>query len=241
MLVPSFISCNEREIELYGYGHELFFDKFFINAFYPGTQESDSTTVSFFFAEDDVESIDANLIVHLSGRKLTEDLKFKLRVVEDGTTALPNEYILEDHYVFRSLEIPENATSIADTIAIKILRSKRLPQSPNGVRLVLEIDEFNDVKAGQFERSRAVIILIENAVQPLWWTREVEEYLLGKYSAKKYKLFLVNVEGAENLDENTIVNKPDQAIKYAREFKKWLLEQDPPVTEEDGSLMKVNV
>ena len=38
-----------------------------------------------------------------------------------------------------------------------------------------------------------------------------------------------------------IKNSPDQAIKKALEFKKWLSEQEPAIREDDGSLMVVNV
>ena len=83
--------------------------------------------------------------------------------------------------------------------------------------------------------------MTEVAVRPLWWTREVEEDLLGTYSHKKYKLFLLHADTNAEVDEALIKRNPSKVIAIARRFKKWLGEQNPPVTEEDGSLMKVNV
>ena len=70
----------------------------------------------------------------------------------------------------------------------------------------------------------------------MWWNEEVETYLLGKYSPLKYKLFLENVEGAEDLNENVIKEQPDLARKLVMKFKEWLI-MNP--TYEDGILIDV--
>lgn len=236
-----FSSCDERGITLFDHEHEVYFKKFFMNALAPGTEAADSTEVSFFFAGEDEKYMDAFLEINLSGRPLSGNLHFGLKVVEDKTTALSNEYILEKQYTFRARPIPENAIAIKDTIAVRFLRSKRLSSMPDGIRLEVALVASPQVGIGQYERSHAVLILREEAIQPEWWTQEVEAELLGKYTPKKYKTFLVNIEDSRELDGKMIENRPDQARKLALQFKKWLEQQNPPIYEEDGTLMKVEV
>lgn len=158
----------------------------------------------------------------------------------DMTTAQPEEYTLADSYTFRALPLAEGATVFQDTIHIQLNRSSRLASLQDGYRLTLEIVPNDEVGVGPYERSRAVLRIMQDPVQPEWWTREVSSTLMGDYSPKKYKTFLQNVEGAERLDGVLISQHPDQALKLVRQFKQWLLEN--PTYEEDGdTLMTVNV
>lgn len=234
-------SCSELDIPSYSGRNELYFEKFFIDEILPGTAEADSTMASFFFTPEDVDVVEVPLVLYLSGVIPTSDLHFKLKAVDEETTANPDEYDLEEYYTFPVPKVVEGRNYIADTIRIKMLRSERLKDMPNGVRLTLELVSDDVVGVGQFERSRAVIILTKDAVRPLWWNKEVEAALLGTYSPKKYKLMLENISGSESLNEFMIENNPDQAIKLVRSFKKWLSEQNPQITEEDGTLMSVEV
>lgn len=235
-----FCSCSTDDIQTFGEEHEIYFAKYFKDEAYPGTAKADSTLVTFFFADDDDECVYGDLIVYLSGRQLERDLHFSLRVVEDMTTAQPEEYTLADSYTFRALQLAEGATVFQDTIHIQLNRSSRLASLQDGYRLTLEIVPNDEVGVGPYERSRAVLRIMQDPVQPEWWTREVSSTLMGDYSPKKYKTFLQNVEGAERLDGVLISQHPDQALKLVRQFKQWLLEN--PTYEEDGdTLMTVNV
>ena len=55
----------------------------------------------------------------------------------------------------------------------------------------------------------------------------------------KYKLFLENIPGARDLDEEVIVNEPDVARQLALDFKQWLIKN--PTMDEDGYPMEVPV
>lgn len=215
-------ACSEQDIESFGTQRFVYFQKFWKDAPAPGTEKAEKTGVSFFFAEDDDTHVFADLQMVLAGRPLTEDLHFQLRVVEDMTTALPGEYSLDEFYTFRAKPLASDATQIDDTIHVKINRSKRLETMKEGYQLTLEIVPSNGVLAGQFERSRAVLQITKDPVRPDWWTKEVEESLLGTYSAKKYKLFLRNVEGAETLDGTMIKEHPDRARQLVMNYKRWL-------------------
>ncbi|WP_303180146.1 DUF4843 domain-containing protein [uncultured Butyricimonas sp.] len=235
-----FPACNEQDIEPFGERHEVYFLKYFMDERAPGTAKADSTDVTFFFAKPTDDYVMAEVIVVLAGRPIAEDLHFGLKVVDEMTTANPDEYTLEDEYTFHARPLPENAERIQDTIQIRMNKSRRLDDLKDGVRLVLEIVPTGEVHVGQFERSRAVIHLTKDAVRPLWWTREVEAYLLGSYSSLKYKTFLENVPGAYELDGAMIENHPDQALKLVRAFKAWLAEN--PVYDTDNyEWMSVNV
>lgn len=235
-----FSACNEQDIEPFGDRHEVYFLKYYMDEKAPGTAKADSTDVTFFFAKPTDDHVMAELVVVLAGRPITEDLHFGLKVVNEMTTATPDEYTLEDVYTFRARSIPGDAEMIQDTILIRMNKSQRLSDLKDGVRLVVEVVPTNDVHAGQYERSRAVIHLTKDAVRPLWWTKEVEAYLLGSYSSLKYKTFLENVPGAYDLNGAMIEAHPDEALKLVRAFKAWLAEN--PIYDTDNyEWMSVNV
>lgn len=225
-------SCQEDPIMVFGNDHYLYFDKFWKDATYPGTEKADSTEVTFFFVDKNDNSTTADLIVAMAGRQLDHDLHFQLRVVPEMTTALPEEYTLQDQYTFRALPVKEGDTRFQDTIHIQLNKSARLDTMENGYRLVLEIVPNEEVKVGQTERIRSIIHIMKDPVRPDWWTEEVVVYLLGTYSATKYKLFLENIPGAYDMDQDMIENHPDEARKLALEFKKWL--QEHPSEDEYG-------
>lgn len=225
-----FTSCQEDPILVFGTDHYLYFDKFWKDATYPGTEKADSTEVTFFFVDENESSTTADLIVVMAGRQLDHDLNFQLRVVPEMTTALPEEYTLQPQYTFRALPAQEGVNRFQDTIHIQLNKSARLDTMENGYRLVLEIVPNEEVKVGQTECARSIIRVVKDPVRPDWWTDEVDAYLLGTYSATKYKLFLEHVPGAYDMNKDMIEQRPDMARKLVLEFKKWL-QQNPSVDE----------
>lgn len=241
LLAVSIGSCDKKEVLLFNGSHEIYFQKFYMNAIAPGREQADSTTMSFFFYPDGTSDVLVPLTVNLSGPLLTSDVRFGLKVVPELTTATPDEYTLDPSYTFRAQEVPEGVKTVTDIIQIKMHRSTRLAQMPAGVRLVVELIPGETVGLGQAERVRATIILTTRAIRPAWWTEDIERTLFGKYTEKKYKYFLNEIDKNAEMSEELIRNRPDQAIKLVMQFKTWLLEQNPPIYEEDGSLMEVGV
>ena len=141
---------------------------------------------------------------------------------------------MQDKYTFHARPVQEGDTRFQDTIHIQLNKSARLDEMPEGYRLVLEIVPDEQVKVGQYERSRSIIRIVKDPVRPAWWNSEVDIYLLGTYSATKYKLFLENVPGAGELDGEMIEQRPDEARKLVLEFKKWLMEN--PSEDEFGPI-----
>ena len=209
-----FGACSEQDIEPFGDRHEIYFYKFFMDEREPGTSKADSTDVTFFFAKPTDDHVMADVVVALAGRPLTKDLHFGLKVVDEMTTAKPDEYVLDDVYTFRAREIPEGDKLILDTIQIRMNRSARLNELPEGLRLTVEIVPTEELYVGQYERSRAVIHLTKDAVKPVWWTGEVTAGLLGNY--------------------------PDEAFKLTKLFKQYLAE-NPTWDEEHYEWMKVEI
>lgn len=95
-------ACDKREIEIFTDGNEIYFEKFYIDEVYPGLAQADSTVASFFFYPDETQDIEASLTLLLSGDTLKEDQKFQLKVVEEETTANPDEYTIDPEYIFHA-------------------------------------------------------------------------------------------------------------------------------------------
>lgn len=239
LLSVLFFACSEKETPTFNDGHEIFFEKFFMNEIYPGTASADSTEVSYFFYPDGTRNIEIPLVVCLSGRLLVSDITFGLKVDTENTSATPEEYTIDPSYSFKSTTVGEDATEIKDTIFVKIHRSARMDDTP--IRLVVELEPGTALGVGQYERRKAKIIVSTMAIKPDWWTTEVTNNLLGTYSEKKYKLFLNEIDVNAEMSSRLIQDRPDQAIKLVMRFKAWLNEQNPPITEDDGSLMNVAI
>ena len=239
LFVVVFGACDEREIEVFTDGNEIYFEKFYINEVYPGLAQADSTVASFFFYPDGTQNIEAPLAILLSGDSLEEDQTFRLKVVEEETTANADEYTIDPEYTFHTNTISKDSNDIRDVIYIKFHRSTRLEVMENGVTLVVEIIPNENLKLGQVERTRAKLILTTATAKPTWWNDEVTSNLLGDYSTKKYKLFLNEIDKKAEMSEELIREHPDKAIQLTLEFKNWLLRQNPVILDEDNEPMEV--
>lgn len=240
-VIPMLTACSEEDLMYFGDEHHIYFEKFYKDAVAPGKERADSTLASFFFYTDDVNELEAKVVVNMTGRLLEKDEKFQLKVVPEMTTATPDEYKLDDFYTFRAHNVSEGATNQSDTIGIKMLRSARLKDLPHGVKLTVELVPMGELKLGQTERTRAVIILTRDAVKPVWWDVDVEHNLFGYYSSRKYKLFLLYIDPGATLNADMLKNQTWKAIALVQKFKAWLAEHPDQAVEEDGSPMTVNV
>lgn len=234
-------SCDEQTVEIFNDGHEIYFEKFFVDAMPPGTEAADSTIASFFFYPDNTMDIEVPLVINLSGKLLTSELKFGLKIIPEETTAVAGEYTLDDSYVFSPNTVGEDAEEVKDTIYVKLHHGNRTEELKKGIRIVVELVPNENVQLGQVERIRAKIILTTVTVRPIWWDEEVEKNLLGMYSEKKYKYFLNEVDKKAEMNATLIKEHPDRAIQLTMEFKTWLSKQKPPIEENDGTLMEVKI
>ena len=237
-MVSLLFACEEQKVEIFDGGNAIYFDKFYTDAIYPGLESADSTVVSFFFYPDDTREVQAALLVNLMGGSLQTDMTFQLKVVEDATTANPDEYKLADQYVFEARPDSVYESLIQEYIYIDLFKSDRLQNGEvESVCLVVELVPGEGVSLGQLERRKAKIILTTKTTVPTWWDENVEETLLGRYTDKKYKTFLNAIEGASDIDEEMIQEHPDKVIQLVMKFKVWLAEN--PTRDEDGRQMEV--
>ena len=207
-------SCQEESLKTFGDEHYIYFEKFYKDAVSPGKEKADSTLASFFFYTDNVNELEAQVVVNMAGRDLEKDEIFRLKVVPEMTTATSDEYKLADRYTFRARPAAKGATNRSDTIGIKMYRSARL---------------------------KDIITLIRDAVKPKWWDKEVTDNRFGAYSSRKYKLFLLYIDPGATLNEEMLKTAPYKAIELVMKFKKWLTDHPDQAKEEDGSIMTVNV
>ena len=85
----------EKDIAVFEGRNQIYFEKFYMNALYPGTEEADTTRTSFFFFPENTKEIKVKLVVNLSGLELEKDWQFGLKTVGEGTTAKQEEGRLE--------------------------------------------------------------------------------------------------------------------------------------------------
>lgn len=234
-------ACQEEPLQVFGEEHHIYFEKFYMDALFPGKERADSTMVSFFFMADEANELSAALVVNMTGRLLEKDRKFGLKVVPELTTARPDEYKLADFYMFRAGKVSTDATNQSDTIHIPMFRSPRLASMPQGIKLTVELIPMEDVQLGQKERRCASIVLTPEPLRPDWWDETVTQNLLGNYSPRKYRLFCRHIDPNQTLNAEMLEKATHQAIKLARAFKQWLVQHPAEAVEEDGSPMIVKV
>lgn len=240
IILPLFflLACENEDIKLFNGQPQLYFDKFYMNALKPGTEGADSTVMSFFFYPEGTGTIEAQLVVDYSGLPFSKDIPFGLKVIEDGTTAVAEEYTLATEYLFHARPIQPGQRDIQDTISIQLHLSERIKVLENGVRLEVELVPREGVGLGQYERRRAVIVVSNMAEKPDWWDDEVRLNLLGDYSQMKYKLFVQHADPEMTLNKEMITTRPDLAITLVLKFKEWLIE-NPGQMDENGQEITV--
>ncbi len=240
-LTLSVFSCKKADLKVFGNEHHIYFEKFYKDAVFPGKDKAEVTKASFFFLADEVKELEVPLVVNMTGRLLEKNLPFQLKVDPKMTTANTDEYKLEGLYHFRANNVSEGAKNQRDTIYIKMFKTERLKNLKEGVQLTLDLVPVGELKLGQTERTKAVIVLTRDAIKPVWWTAEVSNNLFGAYSSRKYKLFLLNIDPKITLNEDMLRDNPSKAIYLVRKFKEWLSQHPAEAVEEDGSKMTVNV
>ena len=142
------------------------------------------------------------------------------------------------------VELPTNLTfqpwSLYDTIYVHLEKYAALDQEDaNGhmpvVTLCLELQAVDELQLGDRTHRRITFKISNEITQPAWWNNTVKNNLLGNYTKKKYLLFLEVIE--PDLSDTSLQNIQEWAIQ----FRRYLESQDPPIYEEDGTLMEVKV
>lgn len=225
LLVVGFASCKEEGFDLYTEG----------DGCYVSFNRKATDTINFSFYSVGKNTYDYPLEVLLIG--IPEPLGGKAKpysvVVVDSLTTVDLSYV----------KIPENLTfqpwSLLDTFFVQLEKYPALDVEVDGklpvVTLCLDIVGSDELILGDRNRRRLTFKISNEITAPSWWDATVKNNLLGVFSAKKFKLFMEVIQ--PDIANMSIQNLQEWSI----EFKRYLESQDPPIYEEDGTLMKVAV
>ncbi|MDR0766146.1 MAG: DUF4843 domain-containing protein [Odoribacteraceae bacterium] len=212
-------ACEEDKIMLYDDANYIQFTRYV----------TDSMTCSFL-AYPDRDELPFPLVVEVVGLPSNQDREYKLAVVAEYTNAPESNYRLPGNLVMP-------AGKVIDTCYLSINRTPRI--STEAVRLTVRLEETPDFKAGQTNKSSAIIYISDVITKPDWWTSSVTSSYLGDYSDEKYRVF-IKVTGVAEFDSTNIV----ELRTYTLMVKNYLSQEkdkgsDYIVREKDGTEMTV--
>lgn len=207
-------ACSEKDIRTYSGERYVYFT--------PLEDGQDSVLYSFFNYPGQ-ERIEARFEVNLVGEILTEDMPYRVEVVDSVTTALPSNYLLPEA-VFRE-------GRVTDTLVVVLQKTDGLKEN---VSIGLQIEPNAYFAQGVAGMRRLRIVLNNVPSRPLWWKGDIVRVYLGTYSAKKYQEFVL-CTGVNDLTDVSASWKRE----YALQFKAYIAENG--ITEEDGTPMLVPI
>lgn len=213
--------CQEAKIILFEDKPALYFPRGSEPDGIYGTR-IDTAHVSFFH-NPGKETLDVPYKIRLIGRLLTEDTEYSVEVVDSLTTAKPDEYRLPEKILFKK-------GTATDFLNITIIKKERL--STESAMLVLSVKENDNFKLG-YNNMLRISLRFDNIVsKPVWWDKTIEFVYLGKFSAKKYHIYVehsgkVDIEGLE----------PWELRNICLDMKNYIKENG--ITEEDGTPMEI--
>ena len=210
-----FASCKKDSIDLYNSGRYVQFV----------SDIRDSIPFSFFYhlGKDEVS---IPLPVKLVGQLAQQDQSYRIEAVASESTAAAGNYSLPEAQVFRK-------GVNRDTAWVTVKRTPDL--DTKDLRLVLRITGSDALTPGQTDCIYKIIRITAQVSKPTWWDNNMNTFYLGRYSEKKFRLFM-EVTGVGDLgpyDNN-------QRLVLMLQFKYYLIrekENGTPVYMEDGADM----
>ncbi len=221
-LLTSFLlvlACEKVELETFG--DQKFVQ--FVDAY------QDSTTLTFVFFPNQT-TIDYPLQVKLLGRMEDKDVTYKLRVVEEESTAPSGFYSIPEDQVLRK-------GKVTDTAQVQFIKQPEL--ETKAYRIVVDVVSTKDASAGETLYSRKVFWISNMIAQPEWWDATIIKSFLGAYSDLKFMEF-IKVAGTGDLTDKSW----DERRALCLKFKYYLQQQKDagnPVKEADGANMTVPI
>lgn len=213
LFVVGLFGCDEREIKVYDAENYISFTN----------KEQDTVIVSFFLLGGLTE-YECPIEIRYTGIPQDVAQEFNVVSVAERTTMKDGYYRLPDKLEFQSM-------SMLDTFYVHLVNYAELATAK--VLLCLELRENAMFRLGDRDYRRIYLQINDNAAQPDWWDERVDEYFLGTYSDKKFRLLIQVVQpDLANVNESWI-------RAWALELKEYLDEN--PTEDENGSLMTVPV
>lgn len=152
---------------------------------------ADTTAISFKTYSSDTISIP--VFLSIAGQWPEQALPFRLSADPALSTYREDKVLLEESYRLS----PGQAQ---DTVYIRLVRYPELQEQTH--LLVLKIDPRENIQEGPLVNQRGLFAITDRIFRPDWWTvldggyngalvyNIAQEYYLGKYSEKKYLMFL---------------------------------------------------
>ena len=215
LLIGAAVSCTTDDIDLFGEERYIYFNSV------DGAHE---IRYSFLYSEGK-DIVEVALPLSYSGRLYEDERSYRVEVIQDSTTAvLDQEYLALDNMLFKP-------SSYKDKLVLKLKNSPRLKTSEQ--RLSLKLVTNDNFIAAMRDSLVMDIYMTNMTTRPAWWNEEVVDAYLGKYSDKKFELFIQNAYSGDfgALSES-------EKLYYARKFKVWL-EKNPQY--ENNELITVPV
>ena len=198
-----------------------------------GTIEGIDSTYFSFKQYADITDCEIRFTVILNGQQLEEDQTYRLEIIKEKTTALPEDYTVE-------LEQTFHAGVWSDYLSIKLHRTAHLADEK--VRLAVRLVPNENFGVGSYigdpywptvrESISCSVTFCDMLSQPDWWDDTITSRFLGEYSDAKYARFIessgiTDITGYTSTELRLIV----------QQFSKDI--QENGWTEDDGSLMEV--
>lgn len=213
------VSCQKDEIPFYEDTHHIYLKQI---------DKKHQIDYSFVYSGG-APLVILELPVTYTGRVLEEDAAYAIRVNEEQTTALSDEYVVPSTSLFRK-------GRFIDTLKIQINNRERLEQT--SVKLVLELVSNENFVASTRDSLKMEINFTNKISRPVWWNQNVTDFYLGTYSNEKLEEFIQIFAGDfGDLSE-------DDKLYYARKFKYELERREAAgdtVYEADGTKMTIPV
>lgn len=230
-------ACDEQNIE--EFDNQIAFVQFFDDA------TKDTTFVTFKSYPDGNAEIP--IIIKRFGRWDDEILKYRIGIDTNLSTLpldmcdLPEDCLFDKYQEF-------------DTLLVNLSYFDLLKDSV--FQLVLRVEEDDIVKEGVLPYRRSIIRVTDKLLKPKWWTvlnggyaghytfNVAEVYYLGKYSEKKYLMFIeeLNKDGAVFDGTNlSVLRIYSLRLKYRIEEYNRLHPNDMMYDEENNEYMTIPV
>lgn len=209
--------CKEEMTDTYIAKHSIFFPKKD-----KANKRIDTVYVSFF-NNPGKDELKVPFKINLIGNILDSDTEYSVEVIDSLTTAVAGEYALPEKILFRK-GVP------TDSLYITIFKKESL--LTKSATVTLQIAENENFRVGYSDRQQIKLRFDNIISKPSWWNKEIESVYLGKFSPKKYQLYIetsgkTSTEGLEGWQLREICLKMKKRI------------EEEKITEEDGSPMEI--
>lgn len=213
-----FSSCEKEKVKCYNADRYISFSR----------SQNDSLFYSFKLNPAKVKD-EIPVEIELIGSLLDKDTEIKIEVDKEYANTDDDLYELPSKMVFHK-------NKAKDTIYIGVNKPSREIDS---VRVVFRIVENEHFLPGLIENCLFKLIVNDKLSNPEWWDSTIKSEFLGKYSDKKFSLF-IEVTGVSNLSDKTESEKRALSLKFKYYLQKQK-EEGNTILDENGKPMVVTV